>query len=120
MHGLHRIVVAVSVVVGCTMRAGAAPSILEPLVLPPPPALGTAVQPYIKVSAKRIALTHVRVIDGTGSGELTDRTIVIEDGKILSIGASADAAAPATTVLDLSGHTVIPGIVGMHDHLYYI
>ena len=27
---------------------------------------------------------------------------------------------PETTIIDLPGHTVIPGIVGMHDHLYYI
>jgi len=90
------------------------------LILPPPPTPGAAVQPYIKVSAKRIALTHVAVIDGTGGAELTDRTIVIEEGKILSVEASTAAAPADATLLDLSGHTVIPGIVGMHDHLYYI
>jgi imidazolonepropionase-like amidohydrolase len=30
------------------------------------------------------------------------------------------AAAKGTAVLDLSGHTVMPGIVGMHNHLFYI
>lgn len=112
--------IAASIAIGCTMRAEAAPSTLEPLILPPPPPLGPAVQPYIRVAAKRIALTHVRVIDGTGATELTDRTIVIEDGKIRSVSASLEAVPAGATVLDLSGHTVIPGIVGMHDHLYYI
>jgi imidazolonepropionase-like amidohydrolase len=112
--------IAASIAIGCTMRAGAAPSTLEPIILPPPPPLGPAVQPYIRVAAKRIALTHVRVIDGTGANELTDRTIVIEDGKIRSVSASLEAVPAGATVLDLSGHTVIPGIVGMHDHLYYI
>ena len=109
-----------SIAASCTMRVGAAPSTLEPLILPFPPTLGPAVQPFIKVSARRIALTHVRIIDGTGAAELTDRTIVIEDGKILSVGASLDSMPAGAIVLDLSGHTVIPGIVGMHDHLYYI
>jgi imidazolonepropionase-like amidohydrolase len=120
MQVTSRIIAAVSLAIGCTIGAEAAPSTLEPLILPPAPALGPAVQPYIKVSAQRIALTHVRIIDGTGSAELTDRTIVIQDGKILSIGASADSEPAATTVLDLTGRTVIPGIVGMHDHLYYV
>jgi imidazolonepropionase-like amidohydrolase len=119
MVGLRRIVAAVSIVLGCA-QAAAVPSPLEPLILPPPRPPGPAVQPYVKVSAERIALTHVGVIDGTGSAELADRTIVIEGGKIVSISASSAGAPPGATVLDLSGHTVIPGIVGMHDHLYYI
>ncbi len=120
MHRLLGVLVAMSLAWGWAIRAGAAPSTLGPLILPPTATPGPAVQPYIKVSAKRIALTHVAVIDGTGAAELTDRTIVIEDGKILSVGASSDPAPVGATVLDLSGHTVIPGIVGMHDHLYYI
>ena len=120
MRGLHGMIAAGSIALGCTMPTGAAPSTLEPLILPPPPTLGPAVQPYIKISTKRVALTHVRLIDGTGAAELTDRTIVIEDGKILSVSASVDSVPTGTTVLDLSGHTVIPGVVGMHDHLYYI
>ena len=119
MVGLRRVVAAVSIVLGCAQVA-AAPSSLEPLVLPPPAPLGPAVQPYVKISAQRIALTHVGVIDGTGSAELTDRTILIEDGKIASINASAAEVPAGVITLDLSGHTVIPGIVGMHDHLYYI
>jgi hypothetical protein len=69
---------------------------------------------------KIVVLAHVRVIDGTGAAELADRTIVIQDGKIVSVGSSADALPPDATVLDLSGRTLIPGLVGMHDHMYYI
>lgn len=114
------VLVTVPLALGSTIQAWAASSTLAPLVLPAPPPLGPAIQPFIKSSARRIALTHVSVIDGTGAAELTDRTIVIEDGKIVSLSASADAAPAGATVLDLPGHTVIPGIVGMHDHLYYI
>ena len=63
----------------------------------------------------------MRVIDGTGGPPLEDRNLVLERGKIAAIQAGADVpAAQGSTVLDLSGFTVMPGIVGMHDHLYYI
>jgi imidazolonepropionase-like amidohydrolase len=60
------------------------------------------------------------VIDGTGAEEISDRTIVIEDGKIAAVTPSGADPPAGATVIDLSGHTVIPGIVGMHDHLFYI
>jgi len=91
-----------------------------PSILPTPAAPGEAVKPYIKVTGKRIVLTHVNVIDGTGGPEVSDRTVVIEDGRIRSSSPSSDPLPADSTVLDLAGHTVIPGIVGMHDHLYYI
>ena len=64
-----------------------------------------------------IALTHVRVIDGTGAAAQEDRTLVLRKGKIDSIGAAAPPA--DARVIDLSGHSVMPGIVGMHNHLMY-
>jgi hypothetical protein len=76
---------------------------------------------FIRVQAPTVILTHVRVIDGTGAGAVDDQNIVIENGKISRIEAGSDApAASATTVLDLHGYSVMPGIVGMHNHLYYI
>ena len=83
--------------------------------------LSPEVERYVRAGTPRIVLTHVRVIDGTGSNALEQRNVVIEDGKISSIdAASAVSASTDTTVLDLQGFTVMPGIVGMHDHLYYI
>ena len=78
-------------------------------------------QSYIRVAAPRVVLAHVRVIDGTGHAPLDDRNVVVEHGKITAIDAGADVAAgPDVTVLDLHGYTVMPGMVGMHDHLFYI
>ncbi len=85
------------------------------------PELSKTVQGFVRVRAPRIVLTHVRVIDGTGGPAVEDRNVVIEGGRIAAIGAGADvAAAEGTTVLDLRGHSVMPGMVGMHDHLFYI
>lgn len=82
--------------------------------------LAPGVREFVKVSAPVIALTHVRVIDGTGSPARTDQTIIISGDKIQSMGDSATAAPPSDAqVLDFSGKTVIPGLVGMHEHLFY-
>lgn len=75
---------------------------------------------FISIDEKVVALVHVRVIDGTGRSARDDQTIILGDGKITSIENSADASVPAgIKVLDLSNRTVIPGLVGMHDHLFY-
>jgi imidazolonepropionase-like amidohydrolase len=75
---------------------------------------------YAGVSTPRIVLAHVEVIDGTGAAPVPDRNVVIENGKIAAIVAGADVLkADGTTVMDLHGCAVMPGIVGMHDHLYY-
>src|SRR6185369_10520251 len=79
------------------------------------------VQSYIRVSAPRVVLAHVRVIDGAGHAPIDDRNVIVEHGKITAIEAGADVTASAdTTVLDLHGDSVMPGLVGMHDHLCYI
>jgi imidazolonepropionase-like amidohydrolase len=83
-------------------------------------ALSPQAKKYISVSAPKIVLTHVRIIDGTGGAPVADQNITIEGGKITEISAGRDVPASAgLTVLDLHGHAVIPGIVGMHDHLFY-
>jgi imidazolonepropionase-like amidohydrolase len=77
-------------------------------------------QQFIRVEAPVIALAHVRVIDGTGAAPRDDQTIVIAEGKIQSIAPSTTATVPtAAQVLDLKGYTVLPGLVGMHDHMFF-
>src|SRR5215211_9514852 len=75
---------------------------------------------FVRVEAPVVALAHVRVIDGTGAAPLEDQTVVIGGGKIQAVGPSAAARPPAgARVLDLAGHTVLPGLVGMHNHLFF-
>lgn len=77
------------------------------------------VAPFISVSAPEFALTHVRVIDGTGAPALADQTVVISHGKIASIGPSATTTVPeGIRIEDATGYSVMPGLVGMHNHLY--
>jgi imidazolonepropionase-like amidohydrolase len=75
---------------------------------------------YVSVSDPVVALTNVTVIDGTGAAPARDQTIVVQGGKIAQVGPAASVHAPAgAKTLDLHGSTVIPGLVGMHDHLFY-
>src|SRR5437667_3334541 len=77
-------------------------------------------QQFIRVQSNVVALTHVRVIDGTGAAALEDQTILIVDVKITEIQpSSAVFVKPGITALDLKGYTVLPGLVGMHDHMFF-
>src|ERR1700683_3824247 len=74
----------------------------------------------VSVDTPVFVLNHVRVIDGTGAPAKEDQAIVIANGKIQSVGPAASAQIPqGAQKMERSGYTVIPGLVGMHDHLYY-
>jgi hypothetical protein len=80
----------------------------------------SGVAEFISVDAPVFVLDHVRVIDGTGTPPKEDQTVAIASGKIQFIGSEASAQIPeGAQRIDRSGYTVIPGIVGMHNHLYY-
>jgi len=78
-------------------------------------------RPYVSEDAPVLVLNHVRVIDGTGAAPAEDQRIDIEAGRITRIqSAKLRNAFPAgAKVLDLTGKTVMPGLVGMHEHLFY-
>lgn len=102
------------------LLAAAAPLPATRAVIVAPAAPGPAVKPYVSVDAATIVLRHVHLIDGTGAAPLDDRTIVIAGGRIAAIGGGELAVPSGALVLDLEGRTVLPGIVGMHDHLFFI
>ena len=82
--------------------------------------LSPEVRQFVKVDAGVIALEHVRVIDGTGSAVRPDQTLVLAEGKIQAITDAKSASIPqGAQVLQLAGYAVVPGLVGMHDHMFY-
>jgi len=82
--------------------------------------LGPDVRPFVAVDSPVVVLRHVRVIDGTGAAPKEDQSIVLAKGRIQAVGPAASVTVPdGARVLDLGAHTVFPGLVGMHDHLYH-
>lgn len=63
-------------------------------------------------------LEHARLVDGTGRPPIDDARIVIEGERISAVGPAASVPAPAGAErVDLSGRTVLPGLVDAHFHL---
>ncbi len=82
--------------------------------------LAPEVRQFVKVDAPVIVLTHVRVIDGTGAPARANQTVIISGGKIQAVGDAGSASVPPNAkVLDLPGYSLIPGLVMMHEHLFY-
>jgi imidazolonepropionase-like amidohydrolase len=85
-----------------------------------PDSLAEEVRKYVSVDTGAVALTHVLLIDGTGSAPKADQTVLVQNGRIAQVGPAANVPMPAGAVtMDLNGHTLIPGLIGLHDHLFY-
>lgn len=82
--------------------------------------VGNTIRRFVTVDAPVVALTHARVLDGTGAPARADQTLILRDGRIAAMGPSASTPVPeGATVLDVTGRTVMPGMVMVHEHLYY-
>jgi len=68
--------------------------------------------------AARVALRHVRIVDGSGTPATQNQTLLIESGRIREVGDAAKIEIPeGTLTLDLEGRTVMPGFVMLHEHM---
>lgn len=63
-----------------------------------------------------LVLQHANVIDGTSDQPLRDVTVVVNNGRIVSVGAAATTP-PGATVVDLRGRWVLPGFIDAHTHI---
>ena len=87
----------------------------------PADSLSAAVRQFVEVGEPTVALTGVQVVDGTGRPAASGQTILIRDGRIAAVGPDAEVEVPdGARVLDLAGHTVVPGFIGLHDHTFYM
>jgi imidazolonepropionase-like amidohydrolase len=69
-------------------------------------------------SSQHIAIHAGHVLDVATGKMLADQLLVIEDGKVVSVGAAASAKAPAdATRIELPNATIVPGLIDAHTHL---
>jgi imidazolonepropionase-like amidohydrolase len=72
----------------------------------------------LTLPAQVTVLSHANIIDGTGRTPLRDGSVVIAGGRITEIGPAAKVKAPAgAQIVDLTGQTIIPGIIDLHTHI---
>jgi imidazolonepropionase-like amidohydrolase len=108
-----------------TLAMGAAAGLVTLIPLPADAQRAAAfhkrVQQYVAHDAPTIRIDGVRVIDGTGAPAKEGQAILIRDGRIVEIGpADALAKGAADTVIDGKGRTVMPGLVMMHEHMFFL
>ena len=78
------------------------------------------VQQFITVTADTFALVHAKLIDGTGGPAKPDQTIIVIKGRITRVGNSSNTNISQTAkIIDCNGKTIIPGMVMMHEHMFY-
>jgi imidazolonepropionase-like amidohydrolase len=88
----------------------ALPGAAQPPQAPPDP---------VRERGPLIAIEHVTLIDGTGAPARAGQTLLIDHNRIAALGADGTVTIPAgAREIDGSGKTLIPGLVGMHEHMF--
>jgi len=82
--------------------------------------LSPEVQGFVSVSAPHVVIRDVRLVDGTGAPARSGMSVELRDGRIVRVAPSSDAGVPSgAEVVDGAGHTLLPGFVMLHEHLFY-
>ncbi|MDB5002116.1 MAG: hypothetical protein JWQ34_341 [Mucilaginibacter sp.] len=85
-----------------------------------PQQFASDVAAYIKINTPTFAITHVKIVDGTGNPAMPDQTVIVTNGKIERVGIYNKVKLTAgIQVIDGTGKTLIPGLVMLHEHLFY-
>jgi imidazolonepropionase-like amidohydrolase len=76
---------------------------------------------FSSVGAAEAAVIYIRaghLVDTVNGRVRSDQVILVEDDRIVRVAASGDVQIPTdAAIIDLSGQTVLPGLIDMHDHL---
>lgn len=78
--------------------------------------LASASAALAQTAPKRVAIRAGRLIDGKGGAPITNALILVEGDKITSVTPGGTPPAGAE-VIDLSGSTVLPGLIDTHTHI---
>ncbi|TRZ45897.1 amidohydrolase family protein [Robertkochia solimangrovi] len=82
--------------------------------------ISRAIEKFVAIDTTMVAIAHVTLIDGSGEAIKNDQTIVFDKDRIISVGDSEMSAIPeGALIIDGTGKTVIPGLVMMHEHMFY-
>lgn len=74
---------------------------------------------FVVHEAQKFALKNVTMIDGTGSPARSNQTILVNGDRIEGVINAGEVLPDSYLEIDLSGHTVVPGFVMLHEHLFY-
>lgn len=92
----------------------------DAVVAPRPAEFSGAVTRFVAVDAPVVAITGVTLIDGTGAPARPGTTILVRGDTIAAVGADGEVPLPEEAVrIDGAGHTLTPGWVMLHEHMFY-
>lgn len=78
------------------------------------------VKAFITTAAGSIAITDVKIIDGTGKPAKEHQTVLLQNDRIIAVGDAKAITLPVNAVIiNGTGKTLIPGLIMLHEHLYY-
>jgi imidazolonepropionase-like amidohydrolase len=85
-----------------------------------PAARSRPAEHFASVTAPVVALEHARIVDGLGHPAVENQTLILRGGRIGALGPDGTVPVPPDAlVVDLSHRTVLPGLVMVHEHLFY-
>ncbi|HRW52214.1 MAG TPA: amidohydrolase family protein [Phycisphaerae bacterium] len=90
-----------------------------PEKLPDPPETGVDIAPTVDADRPDgvIALRGARIITMRGDDVIENGTIIVKNNRIMEVGPADAVDIPGyANVVDVTGKTIIPGLVDVHDH----
>ena len=82
--------------------------------------LSPQVREFVAVQAPHVLIRDVRLIDGTGAPAREGMSVVLRDGRIVRVGPMSEVGdVPGAQIVDGTGQTLIPGLVMLHEHMFY-